>query len=146
MIDSIATITYAENFDDTAQLATLYAAAQLGRRRPDEIAAAFRSSRYRIFALQGEHLVGAARAFGDEIDCAVICDMAVRPDLQGRGIGECMLEALKHRTRHHLRVILYAKPGKEGFYRKRGFDLMKTAMLWSSRVPADDNRTIGLIA
>jgi len=35
------------------------------------------------FALEGERLVGAGRAFGDEVDCAVICDMAVIPEFQG---------------------------------------------------------------
>lgn len=139
-------IAFVSSFEDTAQLEQLYTAAQLGQRSPAEITEAFRNSRYKIFALHRGRLVGAGRAFGDEIDCAVICDMAVIPGFQGRGIGDRMLDALKEMTRHHLRIILYAKPGKEEFYRKRGFNPMKTAMLCSFRVAAADNRKNGLTA
>lgn len=139
-------ITFVTTFDDVDQLAALYAAAQLGRRLPQEILEAFRNSRYRIFALQAGRLVGAGRAFGDEVDCAVICDMAVHPALQGHGLGERILGMLKPMLRHHLRIILYAKPGREGFYARRGFHPMKTAMLCSYRVTPEQNRAAGLIA
>lgn len=139
-------IVFVSSFDDLAQLGHLYAAAQLGQRSPAEIAEAFRNSRYKVFALHHGRLVGAGRAFGDEIDCVVICDMAVIPDFQGRGIGDRILDTLKEMVRHHLRIILYAKPGKEAFYGKRGFNPMKTAMLCSFRVAAADNRKNGLTA
>jgi GNAT superfamily N-acetyltransferase len=137
--------TFVSTFHDDDQLASLYAAAKLGERPTHATVEAFRNSRYRIFALEGERLVGAGRAFGDEVDCAVICDMAVHPDFQGRGYGGLILEALKREVRHHKRVILYARRGKEGFYSKRGFNLMKTAMLWSFAVPVEHNREDGII-
>src|SRR5690606_29435469 len=127
------------------QLAALYKAAALGQRSPEEIATAFRNSRYAIFALDRGNLVGAGRAFGDEVDCAVICDLAVHPDLQGKGLGERILETLKQAIGHHRRIILYAKPGKEEFYLKRGFHKMRTAMLTSFIVPEEINREAGII-
>lgn len=136
---------FVSTFRDDDQLAGLYAAARLGERPAHAIVEAFRNSRYRIFALERERLVGAGRAFGDEVDCAVICDMAVHPEFQGRGYGGLILEALKREVRHHKRVILYARRGKEGFYSKRGFSLMKTAMLWSFAVPAERNQQDGII-
>ena len=136
---------FVSTFHDDDQLASLYAAAKLGDRPTHAIVEAFRNSRYRIFALEGEKLVGAGRAFGDEVDCAVICDMAVHSEFQGRGYGGLILEALKREVRHHKRVILYARRGQERFYSKRGFNLMKTAMLWSFTVSVEHNRQDGII-
>jgi len=136
---------FVSTFHDDEQLVGLYAAAKLGERPAHAIVEAFRNSRYRIFALEDGILVGAGRAFGDEVDCAVICDMAVHPAFQGRGYGGLILEALKREVRHHKRVILYARRGKEGFYSKRGFNLMKTAMLWSFATPIERNREEGII-
>lgn len=136
---------FVSSFADKAQLAALYEAADLGRRTPDEIARAFQNSRYAVFVLEEGRLVGAGRAFGDEVDCAVICDLAVHPDIQSKGLGEKILEALKHKVRHHRRIILYARPGKESFYLKRGFSRMKTAMLASFIVPMERNREAGII-
>jgi N-acetylglutamate synthase-like GNAT family acetyltransferase len=138
-------IRFVSTFDDKDQLADLFKAAALGQRSPEEIATAFRNSRYRVFALDHGRLVGAGRAFGDEVDCAVICDLAVHPAFQAMGLGERILETLKQEVRHHLRIILYAKPGKEGFYLKRGFYRMKTAMLSSFAVSVERNREAGII-
>jgi GNAT superfamily N-acetyltransferase len=138
-------VALVSSFRDEAQLAGLYAAARLGDRPASAIVEAFRNSQYRIFALYHNRLVGAGRAFGDEVDCAVICDMAVHPDFQGNGLGSRILEALKQGVRHHKRIILYARPGKEEFYLKRGFNRMRSAMLCSFIVPAERNRENGII-
>lgn len=130
---------------DEAQLEGLYAEARLGDRPASSIVEAFRNSRYRIFGIYHDRLVGAGRAFGDEVDCAVICDMAVHPDFQGYGLGSRMLEALKQGVRHHKRIILYARNGKEEFYLKRGFNRMRSAMLCSFVVPIERNRENGII-
>jgi hypothetical protein len=52
---------------------------------------------------------------------------------------------LKQRVRHHQRIILYATPGKENFYLKRGFNRMRTAMLSSFAASAAQFRETGLI-
>jgi N-acetylglutamate synthase-like GNAT family acetyltransferase len=52
----------------------------------------------------------------------------VHPDMQGRHLGVAIVEKLKEMSAGHRKIILYANPGKEGFYRKRGFRLMRTAM------------------
>lgn len=145
-MDGIETdVALVSAFRDEAQLAGLYAAARLGDRPASAIVEAFRNSRYRIFALHHDRLIGAGRAFGDLVDCAVICDMAVHPDFQGYGLGSRILEALKQKVRHHKRIILYARQGKEDFYLKRGFNRMRSAMLCSFVVPAERNRENGVI-
>lgn len=138
-------IELASTFTDHAQLAALYQSVALGNRSPQQIAAAFQNSKYTVFAIQAGWLVGAGRAFGDEVDCAVICDLAVIPELQGKGIGKRILETLKHQVKHHPRIILYANPGKEDFYHRLGFHKMKTAMMTSYLLPPEMGRKIGFI-
>jgi N-acetylglutamate synthase-like GNAT family acetyltransferase len=70
---------------------------------------------------------------------------AAHPDIQARGLGEKILETLKHKVRHHRRIILHAKPGKEDFYPKRGFSRMKTSILSPYIVPVERNREAGII-
>jgi GNAT superfamily N-acetyltransferase len=142
MSDDIEIVTV---FKDYSQLVELYRAVALGSRSPQQISTAFQNSRYAIFAVKGDQLVGAGRAFGDEVDCAVICDLAVLPDLQGAGIGKRLLETLKEQVRHHLRIILYANPGKESFYSNLGFSKMKTAMMTSYLLPLEYGRRMGFI-
>ena len=138
-------VEFLSAFDDRKQLAGLYEAVALGQRTPDKIVEAFRNSKYAVFVVSGGRLIGAGRAFGDQVDCAVICDLAVHPDVQAGGYGARILELLKQRVRHHQRIILYAKPGKEDFYLKRGFSRMRTAMLSSFVASAEHFRATGLI-
>jgi ribosomal protein S18 acetylase RimI-like enzyme len=145
MISRCPMVEFVSVFNDCQQLAGLYQSVSLGNRSPQQIATAFQNSKYTVFAVQGGQLVGAGRAFGDEVDCAVICDLAVLPDFQGTGIGKQMLEALKDKVSHHLRIILYANPGKEDFYRGHGFSKMKTAMMTSRLLSSDIGREIGFI-
>jgi ribosomal protein S18 acetylase RimI-like enzyme len=61
-------------------------------------------------------------------DCSYLCDVAVHPSYQGRGIGKDVVSVLVNFSKDHKKIILYAAPGKEPFYRKLGFKRMTTAM------------------
>jgi predicted N-acetyltransferase YhbS len=54
--------------------------------------------------------------------------VAVHPSHQGTGLGKTIVGRLLDLSRHHKKIILYAVPGKEAFYRKLGFKRMNTAM------------------
>lgn len=138
-------IEYREKVSDYGSLAGLYRAVKLGKRTADEIRTAFENSKYVVAAFHEGELVGAGRAFGDEIDCAIICDLAVYPEFQGKGIGSALMNALLKRVKHHQRIILYASPGKEIYYRKFGFKKMKTAMVTSFLLDEAFARQIGFI-
>lgn len=143
---SASIIDYREQNRDFTSLAELYRATGLGNgRTPDQVRTVFESSRYTVTAYCGDVLVGAGRSFGDEFDCAVICDLAVMPAYQGQGIGEGMLKLLVEKVKHHQRIVLYAKPGTEEFYRKLGFNKMKTAFMISYLLDADNARRKGFI-
>lgn len=88
----------------------------------------FTNSRYTCFVYHEGIPIGAGRAMADGVDCSYICDLAVHPGHQGKGIGRGILSLLIERSRGHRKIILYAAPGKERFYRKAGFRRMTTAM------------------
>lgn len=134
-----------EGCADHASLAKLYRAAGLGDRSAAEIRTVFEDSRYTVSAFCEGKLLGAARAYGDEFDCCVICDLAVFPEHQGNGIGRLLMNKLLDLVKHHRRIILYAMPGKEGFYQALGFHKMKTAMMTSSILDQELARRIGFI-
>jgi ribosomal protein S18 acetylase RimI-like enzyme len=113
---------------DWVELSKLYRIAPLGDKKPDDLKRAFANSMYKCFVLEDGALVGAGRAVADGVDCAYLCDVAVHPDFQGRGLGKAIIIRLKEMSAGHRKIILYANPGKEGFYRKLGFLPMRTAM------------------
>ena len=113
---------------DWEALSALYRAAPLGDKPAAHLKNVFGGSRYAVFVYEGERLVGAGRAVADGGDCACLCDIAVHPDLQGRQLGRAIVDRLVADCRGHKKIILYAVPGKEGFYRKAGFRPMPTAM------------------
>jgi ribosomal protein S18 acetylase RimI-like enzyme len=113
---------------DWNELAALYRAAPLGNKQPAALQLAFGNSRYHCFVRDAGRLVGAGRALADGIDCSYICDIAVMPSHQGTGLGKQIVAKLVGLSREHKKIILYAVPGKEPFYRKFGFQRMTTAM------------------
>jgi ribosomal protein S18 acetylase RimI-like enzyme len=110
------------------ELSALYRAAPLGDKKPAHLQKVFSNSLFASFVYDGERLVGAGRALADGGDCSYICDIAVLPSHQGTGLGKQLVGDLVERSRGHKKIILYAVPGKEPFYRKFGFLRMKTAM------------------
>jgi ribosomal protein S18 acetylase RimI-like enzyme len=113
---------------DWNELSRLYRIAPLGDKKPDDLKLAFSNSMYKCFVYEDGALVGAGRGLADGVDCSYLCDVAVHPEFQGRGLGKAIIEKLKDMSAGHRKIILYANPGKEGFYRKLGFMRMRTAM------------------
>lgn len=113
---------------DWGELSALYRAAPLGDKPPKHLQTVFANSRFKCFVYDGTALVAAGRALADGADCSYICDIAVLPSHQGTGLGKQVVAHLVEASRGHKKIILYAVPGREPFYRKFGFLRMKTAM------------------
>ena len=62
------------------------------------------------------------------IDCAYLCDIAVHPTHEAQGLGKDIVARLLRLAGHHRKIILYAVPGREAFYKRFGFRRMKSAM------------------
>ncbi|WP_369827849.1 GNAT family N-acetyltransferase [Collimonas sp. PA-H2] len=119
---------YEQSAIDWSALSQLYRIAPLGDKDPADLRLAFSNSRYKCFVFEHGQLVGVGRALADGVDCSYICDVAVHPDSQGTGLGKAIITRLRDLSAGHKKIILYAVPGKEGFYKKLGFKRMSTAM------------------
>lgn len=113
---------------DWNELAELYHRAPLGMKNPSDLKVAFSNSMFRCLVRESGILVGAGRALADGKDCSYLCDIALLPGYQGRGIGKEIVSRLINLSAGHKKIILYAVPGKEPFYHKLGFRRMNTAM------------------
>ena len=89
---------------------------------PERLLRAIERSSYAVVALEEGRVVGFARAMSDDAFAVYIADILVVPELQRRGIGRRLLEAiLDHypmETFHH--QVLIAERGADGFYRRVG--------------------------
>jgi ribosomal protein S18 acetylase RimI-like enzyme len=113
---------------DWSELSELYRIAPLGNKSAEGLKLAFSNSMFKCFVFDGEAVIGAGRAVADGIDCSYLCDVAIHPDYQGKGLGKAIILKLNELSAGHRKIILYANPGKEGFYKKLGFLPMRTAM------------------
>lgn len=112
---------------DWNELLRLYRIAPLGEKKPEHLQSSFTNSRFKCFVFSDGALVGAGRALADGAACSYTCDVAVHPDYQGRRLGKAIVSRLRDLSTGHRKIILYANPGKEDFYRKLGFLRMRTA-------------------
>lgn len=119
---------YTQDRIDWKELSELYRVAPLGEKKPASLEIAFTNSMFKCFIFDQAKLVGVGRALADGIDCSYICDIAVNPEYQGLGLGKDIVAKLVKLSEGHKKIILYANPGKEDFYKKFGFKMMNTAM------------------
>jgi ribosomal protein S18 acetylase RimI-like enzyme len=94
---------------------------------PDVHKKAFEASHTVVFVYKDSQLIGFGRAISDGAYQSAVYDLAVVPEFQKMGIGRMIMEKILERLRG-CNIILYARPGKEEFYRKLGLRKMKTGM------------------
>lgn len=95
----------------------------------EQVANGLKHSVYLVSAVDAADgsVVGIARCVGDRGMVAVLVDVAVLPDYQGRGIGSELIRLLLDKIKEGLHpgqkvmVSLVAARGREGFYRRFGF-------------------------
>jgi GNAT superfamily N-acetyltransferase len=119
---------YSTDGVDWEELSALYRAAPLGDKKAAHLQKVFANSLFKCFVFDSGQLIAAGRALADGGDCSYICDIAVMPAHQRTGLGKQIVEYLVDQSRGHRKIILYAVPGREPFYRKFGFLRMTTAM------------------
>jgi GNAT superfamily N-acetyltransferase len=93
------------------------------RLTPEEIYDCLPASWYMVSVYDDGRLVGFGRILSDGKMHALITEMIVLPEYQGRGIGKRILQyitdiCLEHEIRD---IQLFAARGKAGFYEKYGY-------------------------
>lgn len=89
----------------------------------DELIEAIRNSWYKTSAYDGNLLIGYGRILADGIAHALLLDIIIHPDYQGKYIGQEILDRLVAKCKKHkIRDIqLFCAKDKVGFYEKNGF-------------------------
>jgi len=80
-----------------------------------------------IVALEGERVVGFARALCDDVSNGYIGTVAVAVDFRGKGVGRVLIERLVGDD-PNITWVLRAGRGSEKFWQKMGFNVSETAM------------------
>jgi aralkylamine N-acetyltransferase len=125
-------IRYSSNIENIAweDVAKLFNAVGWATRLPGEIENAFRKSTYVRIACSGDRIVGFGRTIDDGKYHALIADLIVDPEYQGRGIGTHILSELRDVLKDYIFTSLIAAPGKAGFYVHQGWLRQKSAFMW----------------
>ena len=90
---------------------------------PDKLEIAMKNFETVYTAWDGDRLVGLISAMDDGIMTAYIHYLLVRPEYQGRGIGEQLIEKTKEKYKDYLRIVLVAYDKECGFYEHCGFKI-----------------------
>lgn len=114
--------TFTDDQTNWEDLANLYKIAPLGNKNPNDLKIIFGNSMYKCFIYDGDKLIGAGRTIADGVDVSYLCDIAVHPDYQRRGIGNQIVRKLLDFSNGYNKILLFASVGKEPFYSKLGFD------------------------
>lgn len=120
-------IIYLENlFPDKKQLFRLFLTTGWNEEYQldeDKLFNAAKHSWYMVSAYDNDILTGFGRIISDGILHALIVDMIVLPEYQGKGIGKAILEKLLDKCKSHniCDVQLFCAKGKVGFYKSSGF-------------------------
>lgn len=121
-------IKYGTENLDWNEINLLFQKAPLGERPPEMFKKACEYTPVVVTAWDSERLIGFGRAFTNFVGYASIYDVVVLPKYQNMGVGTLIMSAILEKVEVCGSVILFANPGKEGFYKKIGFKKMKTAM------------------
>ena len=83
-----------------------------------------------ISAWQGSRLVGFGRATSDGVFRAVLWDVVVAGDLQGRGLGRQVVEGLlQHPRLQGVERVYLMTTNSAGFYEQLGFTVVESQQL-----------------
>ncbi|OHD57262.1 MAG: hypothetical protein A2Y33_14940 [Spirochaetes bacterium GWF1_51_8] len=76
-----------------------------------------------VCAYSGNELIGSGRIISDGVIHALITEMFVLPEWQGKGVGRTVMRHLLKRCKEAdiRKVQLFSAPGKAEFYHKLGF-------------------------
>jgi predicted N-acetyltransferase YhbS len=82
-----------------------------------------------VTAWEGETLVGVCRALTDFSYCCYLSDLAVNKSHQGQGIGQQLIEQVKHKIGDQVALILLSASSAMSYYPRIGFDKIENGFI-----------------
>ena len=89
---------------------------------PDKLVVAMRNFKTVYSAWDGEKLIGMICAMDDGVMNAYVHYLLVRPEYQGKGVGQQLVERIKAQYKDYLRIVVVAYDKEIGFYEHCGFN------------------------
>lgn len=89
---------------------------------PDKLAIAMRNFKTVFSAWDGEKLIGMICTMDDGVMNAYVHYLLVRPEYQGKGVGQQLVERMKAQYKDYLRIVVVAYDKEVGFYEHCGFN------------------------
>ena len=88
---------------------------------PDKLVVAMRNFKTVFSAWNGDKLIGMICAMDDGVMNAYVHYLLVRPEYQGKGVGQQLVERMKAQYKDYLRIVVVAYNNEVGFYEHCGF-------------------------
>ena len=124
-------MTIKENYNNVEDYSSLYRSVGWEPISLENAKIALLNSVYSVSIYDGDEAIGFGRIIWDSIRFLYVCDIMVRPEYQGQGVGRTIMESIIRKIDEikaiEPRVTTYlgAVSGKEGFYKKFGFKTRK---------------------
>jgi predicted N-acetyltransferase YhbS len=82
-----------------------------------------------VTAWEDATLVGVCRALTDFSYCCYLSDLAVNKSHQGQGIGQQLIEQVKHKIGDQVALILLSASSAMSYYPRIGFDKIENGFI-----------------
>jgi aralkylamine N-acetyltransferase len=100
-------------------------------RDPEEMKQAFSKSSYTVFVFEGDQLIAMGRSVDDGRYYAILADIIVDPDHQGKQLGDIVVNTLTEQLKDFNFVTLTSSTYKaDRFYKRLGFKKQSSAFIW----------------
>jgi N-acetylglutamate synthase-like GNAT family acetyltransferase len=88
-----------------------------------QLTKAINNSRLLITAWEKNRLIACTRVLTDYVYRAIVFDVIVHPDYQGKGLGRQLMErVIRHPSLREVEYFFLYTANKEGFYRRIGWE------------------------
>ena len=99
-------------------------------RDPEEMKQAFLKSSYTVFVFENEEIIAMGRTVDDGRYYAILADIIVDPDFQGRQLGDLVVNTLTEQLKDFNFVTLTSSTFKaDRFYKRLGWKKQATAFI-----------------
>ena len=100
-------------------------------RDPEEMKQAFSKSSFTVFIFENEQIIAMGRSVDDGRYYAILADIIVDPDHQGKQLGDIVVNTLTEQLKDFNFVTLTSSTYKaDRFYKRLGFKKQSSAFIW----------------